>query len=165
MQADLQGVPAPSGHQGCLQPCATDSLFPGSWGWLTGRNTCVASQPPLFPRGLRRGRDSSLAHFGHPAGFWAWGYLLEATPECRVREISVRKSLGEPLEGYAGPTDCVRGAAWSEGPVAGGAEHLLLLHISEFQMVSPVCQSQLWTDCFLEVLISRKPWRARLLSS
>lgn len=52
-----------------------------------------------------------------------------------------------------------------EGPVAGGAEHLLLLHISEIQMVSSVCQSQLWTDCFLEVLISRKPWTPRLLSS
>lgn len=59
--------------------------------------TDTSGSPPhtsLFPWGLRKGRDRSLAHFGHPAGFWAWGHVVEATPEWGVREGCVRKLLG-----------------------------------------------------------------------
>lgn len=55
--------------------------------------------------------------------------------------------LGSPSEelpeGHAASPDYMRRAAQNEGPVAGGAEHLLLLYVSEIQMVPPVCQRQI----------------------
>jgi len=49
--------------------------------------------------------------------------------------------LEELPEVYPVSTDYMIRAAQSEGPVVGGAEHLLLLHVSEIQMVPCVCQS------------------------
>ena len=71
MQADLQSGPALSG--------------------------CKVSRPPLlspprtnlFPRGRRRERASSPPCSGCPAGLWAGGDLLEATPHSEGRDRGV----------------------------------------------------------------------------
>lgn len=150
--ADLQSGPAPSGHRGCLQPSATNSLFPLSWRWLPGLNNITASSAiPSTHQSvslrLKEGKGQFTGSLRSSSwiqslGIFAGGKYLP--PEWREREGSVRKPLGRAPGGMCWPHwHCVRGAAQSEGPGAGGAEHLLLLHVSEIHKVSPACQSQL----------------------
>lgn len=103
---------------------------------------------PSTHKTLSSGPEKGKGQF--TGSFWASSWTLSLrwfargnpTP-WRVRQRCVLGShLEEPPEGYAASTDRVRRAARSEGPVAGGAEHLLLLHVSEIQMVPPGCYSQ-----------------------
>lgn len=175
MQADpsvarpLQGSGAVFSHR---LPLPSELEVACRAGHLCGFTATLPSPPhtSLFPWGLRKGRDSSLAQSGHPAGFWAWGYLLEATPEWRERERCARKPLGRAPGGMCSPQwlyegsspmwgTCGRWCCW----ICCSSTYLKSRYVYQTCLLST--RASFWTDCFLEVPVSRKPWRARLLAS